>query len=1145
MSNSRSAPPRIWILAAIAAAAAAIAVFVAVRTPASLTPPPETYEEVTRAFYRGLAALEVGLLDDARREFTDAAGLVPEEPASWANLGIAQLRLGELDAAAEPVGRALMLAPDHPDLALLAGRMEIARGRLDEGLAHLRRAVELDPSGLRARFALADEVERAAGPDADAQALALLDELARLAPGNAAVQVERARLAAKARNAATLADAIEQLRPMAAPWPERATEQFRALEAAAAAGDLQRAQLATTFLRNVLTSVPSFIESLSRVRTPTEQIAEPLDRFVAMPPPSPSPAPPDLSLTFAGERPGPVSAVPGALLALYGMEGAPALIAFDDRGFRRAGSGTVEWPLPAGASGVAAIALDWNNDFLTDVVAVWRGGIHLLLGTGDGGFADATAAAGPVTCDCVAVWAADVEMDGDLDIVAAPAAGDPLVLRNNGNGTWTAQTMFAGVPGPRAFAWADLDRDADPDAAFVDANGALHVFRNRQAGDFVRMEGEAGGGLVALTAADTDGDSVFELVALTREGAVLRIVRDGEDWETSQAAEWAGIDAPQPGSHRLLAADLDNNGALDLIASGDGESRIWMADEAYRFTGLQATPEGEAFAAADMNADGRLDLLATAAGGPVVHQNRGTRPYHWKAIRPRAQANAGDQRINSFGVGGDIEVRSGLLVQKHLLSGAPIHVGLGEQTAIDVARIVWPNGVAQAEFGVDVDDTFVAEQRLKGSCPWVFAWDGSQMAFVTDFLWRSPLGLRINAQDTAGVAQTEDWVRITGDQLAPRDGAYDLRITAELWETHFFDHVALLVVDHPAGTDVFVDERFSPASPPQLALHAVSALRPVARAWDHRGRDVTGVVARRDGQYLAAFDRGQYQGIGEDHFVEFELGADAQTGGPLRLLASGWIYPTDSSINVAIGQGGHVTPKGLSLDAQDTSGRWRVIHADLGFPAGKNKTIVVDLTEAAGARRLRLRTNLEIYWDSLAVASPSDAPLTTARLQAAGADLRFRGFSETTSPRGEAPETPEYDRIATRAQRWRDLTGYHTRFGDVRELVAQVDDRYVIMNAGDELHLRFPEQPPPPAGWTRDFVLIGDGWEKDGDYNTGFSQTVLPLPSHDRPDYGHGVTSLALEDDPVYQRHQDDWVRYHTRYVTPERFVSGLATTKR
>ena len=148
----------------------------------------------------------------------------------------------------------------------------------------------------------------------------------------------------------------------------------------------------------------------------------------------------------------------------------------------------------------------------------------------------------------------------------------------------------------------------------------------------------------------------------------------------------------------------------------------------------------------------------------------------------------------------------------------------------------------------------------------------------------------------------------------------------------------------------------------------------------------------------------------------------------------------------------------------------------------------------------------------------------------------------TTSPRGDAPETPVYDRKANVTQRWRDLVGYHTRFGSVNALLSEVDDRYVIMNAGDEMRLRFPEQPAPDAGWRRDFVLIGDGWEKDGDYNTGHSQTVLPLPSHDRPAYGEAHAPGDLEDDPVYQRHRADWEEYHTRWVTPSAFIRGLRT---
>jgi hypothetical protein len=571
-----------------------------------------------------------------------------------------------------------------------------------------------------------------------------------------------------------------------------------------------------------------------------------------------------------------------------------------------------------------------------------------------------------------------------------------------------------------------------------------------------------------------------------------------------------------------------------------GATRVWLADASHAFEPLGTDLAVEVFAVADTDGDGHPDLVGLDGGRPVRLLGRGHAGYHWKVVRARAQAVAGDQRINAYGIGGDVEIRSGLLTQKQVLTGTPLHFGLGSRTSIDVARIVWPNGVAQAEFDLDVDDTIVAEQRLKGSCPWVFAWNGERVEFVTDFLWRSPLGLRINAQDTAGVTQTEDWIRIGGDQLVARDGVYDVRITAELWETHFFDHVSLMTVDAPADVEVFVDERFSPARPPALAVQAVRHLRPLAGVWDESGREVSDRVARRDGSYLSAFRLGPYQGIAEEHVIEMALDAPIPAGTPTVLVAHGWVYPTDSSINVAIGQGGHVRPMGLSLEALQPDGRWVVVDPDLGFPAGKHKTMLIDLAGAAGSSRLRLRTNLEISWDWLALADRADeAPLRLMRLPASRAELRFRGFSETISPRGEAPETPLYDRMATTSQRWRDLTGYYTRFGDVRELLAEVDDRYVIMNAGDELRLEFEAPAPPADGWRRDFVFIGDGWEKDGDYNTEFSQTVLPLPSHDDPAYTGGPEPLVLDTDPVYLRHRDDWERFHTRYVTPRAFVRG------
>jgi len=503
----------------------------------------------------------------------------------------------------------------------------------------------------------------------------------------------------------------------------------------------------------------------------------------------------------------------------------------------------------------------------------------------------------------------------------------------------------------------------------------------------------------------------------------------------------------------------------------------------------------------------------------------------------------GDQRINPFGVGGEIEVRSGLLVQKQPITGPLLHFGLGEQTEAEVVRVVWPNGTVRAEFGVKADQDVVTEQRLKASCPFLFAYNGRQMEFVKDAVpWGSAIGLRINTLGSAQIAATGEWYKIGREQLAPHDGYYDLRVTAELWEVYYYDYLALTAIDHPVGTEIFVDERFV-IPPAKLGITVVSAPHDIAHATDDTGQDVTDLVRNLDGKAVSSFGRGQFQGVTRDHYLEVDLGDDAPKSGPLYLIAQGSIHDTESSVNVAITQGSRWRAHGLSVEVPDGHGGWVTAQDNLGFPAGRKKTVLFNLTNVfrpGTPRRVRLCTNLEIYWDAIHWAQGApDTPLKEVTLDPTAADLHYRGYSVMHMPVGAgAPEVPDYNVIEGTKQRWRDLIGYYTRYGDVRELLKTIDDRYVIVNSGDELSMRFAEQSPPPPGWVRDFVIKGDGWIKDGDYNSTFSKTVLPLPYHAKNEYT--TRPGVLEDEWVYRQHPEDWKNYHTRYVTPEVFINAL-----
>ena len=167
--------------------------------------------------------------------------------------------------------------------------------------------------------------------------------------------------------------------------------------------------------------------------------------------------------------------------------------------------------------------------------------------------------------------------------------------------------------------------------------------------------------------------------------------------------------------------------------------------------------------------------------------------------------------------------------------------------------------------------------------------------------------------------------------------------------------------------------------------------RPPAAAHDEHGHNVLpDLLAHR---YFGDFGLTQFAGFAKLHSLELDLG-EPYHGGPLWLLLHGEVEYYSANSMYAASQAG-VESISPYVEALDAKGKWIRVIDDMGFPAGGPRTMTADLTGKlpSGTRRIRISTNLQIYWNSILIDRTSqdqDVRLTPVPL--AHADLRFHGF---------------------------------------------------------------------------------------------------------------------------------------------------------
>jgi hypothetical protein len=406
----------------------------------------------------------------------------------------------------------------------------------------------------------------------------------------------------------------------------------------------------------------------------------------------------------------------------------------------------------------------------------------------------------------------------------------------------------------------------------------------------------------------------------------------------------------------------------------------------------------------------------------------------------------------------------------------------------------------------------------------IWTWNGHQFQFITDVLGVAPLGAR-NGDGSYFPVDHDEYVQIPGPALQPVNGHYEVRITEELSEVSYFDQIQLYAVDHPAGTEIFTNEKFKGPPYPEFRLFSVDRRIYPKAARDDHGSDVLPQLIAKDQRYPDHFRRSE-TGVADLHSLELDFGSAAPSGKAILVL-NGWVdWPDGSTFRRAAqeSEAGLVMPY---LQVEDRAGNWKTVNPDMGMPAGKPKTIVVPVEFLSASRKVRIVTNLCVYWDEIFLSEgTSDAALKPTPIPFESADLHFRGFSETRiDAQRKQPDTFFYDRVSP-VSFWNPTPGLYTRYGAVDHLLRDVDDQLVIMGSGDEVTLRFPVAaiPAPLAGplteMTRDFLLKVDGWAKDRDPNTAFSSSVQPLPFHAMSQYPYPASEHFPRDamHDAYQR---------------------------
>lgn len=1064
---------------------------------------------------QAIALLNLQQFSQARLILDELAKREPKNPRFWYNLGLLEKSDGHADLSAADFERVAAIDPDDADAQYFLGQDYMALHQYPKAIAAFDLALKVNPFHVSAEFALAQAFQRS-GETPNARAhLVRFQHL----------------VAAKLGT------------PMSLTYGDQ--------------GKYSLAEIVSAGAEEVPHAIPvHFVDVTLESGLPTHAI---------------SPAIQGSAQTAEADSHG-----SGACVFDYDGDGRPDIFLVNADGsgrpalYRNLGNGKFEDLIAQSGIkfpgvGMGCTTGDYDNDGHPDLAVSYNGGVALFHNDGDGKFHDVTASTGiQVTGQPMGLTFVDYDHDGDLDLyvarASARAAADSSpsaanvtneLWRNNGNGKFTEVTRETGLgsDGPSWGATAsDINNDRAVDLIITSFNRPPTIYLNPREGKFraeqpwtPAMQSPAVGAL----ALDFDKDGWMD-VAFTHSGAPGLSL-----WRNVNGKQFVPVSLPKVDWTRgwgLAALDYDNDGWIDLAAvgeTGSGGRVVLLRNEgpagfrdASAEVGLDKIhlTRPRSLVAADFFGDGATDLLITQNGAPsVLLRNVGGSRNHWM------KAKLAGLNDNKSAIGAKVDIYAGTLHQKFEVSAASgylgqsdtdITIGLDDAAKIDVFRMLWPTGVLQDEINLPADSRQAITEldRRGSSCPLLFAWNGHTFQFVADIIGSGIVGHWVGPGER-NIPNPAEYLKVNGSDVQLRNGDLEFRLVEPEEELDYLDQVRLLAVDHPAGVEVYPNGHFSMYPPfPAFQVAATRSPHLPLGAWDDRGRNVLPQLLKRDHQFVTGFESTPFAGFAKSHWLELDLG-DWNPRHPLQLILDGFTDYFSASSLYSAWQAG-IRPIPPYVEALSADGHWRRVVGDMGFFSGLERTMTADLTGklSPGTRKIRIVTNLKIYWDRIRIDnSAAEASYRVTQVPLANANLHFRGYPNYAEGKTPGDLTFFYDQVSATGP-YAHQAGNYTRYGDVRPLLQQVDEKYVVFGSGDEVAVSFdPSSLSKLApGWVRDYFFYANGFDKDMDFYADYGSTVTPLPVHTLVSYPY-PPGIAYPTDPS---HLDYLLRYNTRAVS-------------